>query len=220
MGKIIMMKTLIAVTVVLATILMGFKSFSQTGKTVKIAKQVWMMENLTVSVFRNGQAIPEAKTAEEWKKAGEEGKPAWCYYDNDPANGAKYGKLYNWYAVNDGRYLAPEGWHVPSAEEWQTLIDYYGGREVAGGKMKETGTVHWKEPNTGATNKDGYSALPGGHRDSNANFFNIGHYATFWTSTECNKFNARKRHLSRGDEKVYNDCLSKVMGFSVRCVKD
>jgi uncharacterized protein (TIGR02145 family) len=207
-------------TAVMVVLIMATNFYSQTGNTVKIGNQVWMVENLNVNVFRNGSAIPEAKTTEEWEMAGEEKKPAWCYYKNDPANGEKFGKLYNWYAVNDNRSLAPKGWHVPSAEEWQTLIDYYGGQEVAGGKMKETGTVHWKGPNTGATNEDGFSALPGGHRDHNANLFNIGHYATFWTSTECNKINAWKRHLSHGDVKVYNDCLSKSMGFSVRCVKD
>lgn len=95
-------------------------------KTVTIGTQVWMKENLNVSTFRNGDPIPEAKTDEEWKRAGEEGKPAWCYYDNDPKNGTKYGKLYNWYAVNDARGLAPSGYHVPTDEEWRVLIDFLG----------------------------------------------------------------------------------------------
>ena len=103
---------------------------------VTIGNQVWMTKNLNVDKFRNGDVIPEAKSEEEWKKAGEEGKPAWCYYENDPANGAKYGKLYNWYAVNDLRGLAPEGYHVPTNDEWTVLIDYLGGGEVAGKKMK------------------------------------------------------------------------------------
>ncbi len=103
---------------------------------VKIGKQVWMIKNLDVDTFRNGDAIPEAKTDEEWVRAGEESKPAWCYYENDPKNGKKYGKLYNWYAVVDPRGLAPKGWHIPSDAEWSSLINYLGGNEIAGKKMK------------------------------------------------------------------------------------
>lgn len=99
---------------------------TQTGsfKSVKIGAQTWMAENLNVSTFRNGDPIPEVKTNEEWEKAGKEGKPAWCYYDNDPVNSSKYGKLYNWFAVNDPRGLAPEGWHIPRVDEWNTLKNY------------------------------------------------------------------------------------------------
>jgi uncharacterized protein (TIGR02145 family) len=214
------MITLKLLTTAFVLLFMAATSFSQTGKTVKIGNQVWMAENLNVSVFRNGDAIPEAKTVEEWNKAGQERKPAWCYYENDPANGEKYGKLYNWYAVNDSRQLAPEGWHVASDAEWQALVDYYGGQEVAAGKMKETGTEYWNSPNTGATNEHGFSALPGGHRDSKGHFFNIRHYATFWSSTNCSKVSAWKRHLSRGDVKVYIDCFNMVAGYSVRCIRD
>jgi TolA-binding protein len=111
---------------------------TQTGsyKSVKIGTQTWMAENLNVSTFRNGDPIMEAKTNEEWEKAGKEGKPAWCNYENDPKNGAKYGKLYNWYAVNDPRGLAPAGWHVPSDAEWTTLGDQLG--DEASNKMKST----------------------------------------------------------------------------------
>ena len=109
---------------------------SGPDKSVTIGTQVWMKENLNVSTFRNGDPIPEAKTAEEWKAAGAAKQPAWCYYDNDPKNGAKYGKLYNWYAVNDPRGLAPVGWHVPTKEELSDLINYLGGEYVAGRKMK------------------------------------------------------------------------------------
>jgi uncharacterized protein (TIGR02145 family) len=119
---------------------------TQTGsfKSVKIGAQTWMSENLNVSTFRNGDLIPEAKTNEEWEKAGKNKQPAWCYYNNDPKNGAKYGKLYNWYAVIDPRGLAPEGWHVLSDEEWQTLEDYLG--DDAGKKMKSaSGWDNWQE---------------------------------------------------------------------------
>ena len=97
------------------------------AQTVNIGTQVWVTKNLDVDKFRNGDPIPQAKTNEEWKAAGENKQPAWCYYDNDPANGANYGKLYNWYAVNDKRGLAPEGWHVPSKMEWDTLAKFLGG---------------------------------------------------------------------------------------------
>ncbi len=121
---------------------------TQSGsyKSVKIGTQTWMLENLNVSTFRNGDPIPEAKTDEEWEKAGKEGKPVWCYYDNDPKNGAKYGKLYNWYAVNDPRELAPIGWHVSTDVEWEILHDFLGGWEVAGKKMKSTsGWNNWQK---------------------------------------------------------------------------
>lgn len=98
---------------------------SGPDKSVTIGTQVWMKENLNVSTFRNGDPIPEAKTAEEWKAAGEAKQPAWCYYDNDPKNGAKYGKLYNWYAVNDPRGIAPVGWHVPNNSEWDNYKNYF-----------------------------------------------------------------------------------------------
>src|SRR5690606_33259564 len=97
---------------------------------------------------------------------------AWCYYNNDPANEIIYGKLYNWYAVNDPRGLAPVGWHIPSDSEWTILTDYLGGFEVAGGKMKETGTTHWANPNIGADNSSGFTGLPGGYRAYNSAEFN------------------------------------------------
>ena len=105
-------------------------------KTVTIGTQVWMTKNLDVSTFRNGDPIPEVKTNEEWLKAGENNQPAWCYYDNNPANGVKYGKLYNWYAVNDPRGLAPVGYHIPTDAEWTILEDFLGDDE--GKKMKTT----------------------------------------------------------------------------------
>jgi len=105
-------------------------------KGVAIGTQVWTTKNLDVATFRNGDAIPQAKTDEEWKAASDNKQPAWCYYDNKAANGTKYGKLYNWYAVNDARGLAPSGWHVPTDEEWTVLSTYLGGKEVAGKKMK------------------------------------------------------------------------------------
>jgi uncharacterized protein (TIGR02145 family) len=116
-------------------LLIGFGCISY-AQTITIGTQVWMTKNLDVATFRNGDPIPQAKTNEEWTKAGENKQPAWCYYENDPANGAKYGKLYNWYAVNDSRGLAPVGYHIPSDAEWTKLTDFLGGIGVAGAEMK------------------------------------------------------------------------------------
>jgi uncharacterized protein (TIGR02145 family) len=126
------MKSLFAFLLIMI-IATGTAIFSQT---VTIGTQEWTTKNLDVSTFRNGDPIPEAKTDEEWKRAGELKQPAWCYYDNDSANGEKYGKLYNWYAVNDARGMAPSGYHVPTDVEWKVLADFLGGRSDAGGKMK------------------------------------------------------------------------------------
>ena len=115
-------------------------------KEIQIGRQIWMSENLNVNVFRNGDIIPEAKTSSEWETAAKNKQPAWCYYDNDPANGTKYGKIYNWYAVQDPRGLAPSGYHVPSERELFFLsaaLDSIYGDEKSGPKMKTTSG--WKE---------------------------------------------------------------------------
>ncbi|MFN5460427.1 MAG: fibrobacter succinogenes major paralogous domain-containing protein [Bacteroidota bacterium] len=106
--------------------------------SVKLGSQEWMISNLSIVTFRNGDTIPLAKTAEEWEKAGENGQPAWCYYDNNTLNGEKFGKLYNWYAVNDSRGLAPIGWHIANDKEWKQLSDYIGGEKLAGKKLKSS----------------------------------------------------------------------------------
>lgn len=186
-------------------------------KTVKIGEQLWLQSNLNVSKFRDGTAIPQAKTAEEWEKAGEQGKPAWCFYDNNPENGKIYGKLYNWYAVNDPRGLAPVGWHIPSDEEWTSLTDHLGGNEVAGGKLKAK--FKWEIPNTSATNSVGFAGIPGGGCDYFFAFGSIGKFGLWWSAT---------------GEKIYARCLmlgwkssnadrldgDKDHGMSVRCLRD
>ena len=126
-----------------------FSVSNSFGQSVTIGTQVWTTKNLDVATFRNGDPIPEAKTDEEWKAAGENKQPAWCYYENNTANGTKYGKLYNWYAVNDARGLAPTGWHVPTDEEWKVLSTYLGGTGVAGKKMKSRSD--WNSYKTGGS---------------------------------------------------------------------
>jgi len=190
---------------------------SSFSSEVKSGTQVWMTKNLDVATFRNGDPIPQAKTNEEWEKAGKNQQPAWCYYDNDPANGAKYGKLYNWYAVNDPRGLAPEGWHIPSDNEWTVLTDYLGGKEAAGHKMKSTGG--WIEKGNGS-NTSGFSGLPGGYRINYGPFKNIGFNGFWWSSTEYGTDYVLYRHLSYYNGDVARYDTAKHIGNSVRCLRD
>ncbi len=182
---------------------------------VTIGNQVWKSKNLNVDRFRNGDPIPQAKTAEEWERAGKNRQPAWCYYDNNPANAEKYGKLYNWYAVSDPRGLAPRGWHIPSDEEWATLIDNFGGEDVAGGKMKST--TGWDENGHG-TNNFGFTGLPGGYRNSNE-FGGMGSTAAWWSSSSGGIGVAWMRQLNWYSKNVGWENYNKSNGYSVRCIK-
>jgi uncharacterized protein (TIGR02145 family) len=146
----------------------------------------WTVRNLDVTTYQNGDPIPQVTDPTQWKqlKTG-----AWCYYNNDPANGAIYGKLYNWYAVTDPRGLAPRGWHVPSRTEWQVMrhcVSEMPPTGHTGGKMKTTGTIEdgtglWHAPNTGATNQSGFTGLPGGLRRSDGSFGAIGFAGGWWS---------------------------------------
>jgi uncharacterized protein (TIGR02145 family) len=188
---------------------------------VKIGTQKWMTKNLDVTHYRNGDSIPCVKSHSEWAtlKTG-----AWCWYNNDSASyAATYGKLYNWYAVHR-RGFAPAGWHVPSDAEWDTLIMFLGGYTVAGGKLKDTGTIEagtglWYKPNKGATNETGFTALPGGWRSSKGIFDDIGRFGFWRTSTENFK-DALSRRMVSYEGNIYSSVDSKKNGFSVRCVKD
>ena len=190
---------------------------SPTFKEVKIGNQVWMVENLNVDKFRNGDPIPHAKTREEWEKAGKNKQPAWCYYDNDPANGEKYGKLYNWYVVNDPRGLAPKGWKIPSDEDWKRLRDFSGSFFDAGKKMKSTSG--WKEDGNG-TNESGFSGLPGGIRLNDGTFEYVGNYGFWWGSTEHDTYVAWRIYLFYNSDYAVRGGANKGDGFSVRCLRD
>jgi len=202
-------------------LLIGFGCISY-AQTITIGTQVWTTKNLDAATFRNGDPIPQAKTDEEWEKAGDNQQPAWCYYDNDPANGAKYGKLYNWYAVNDSRGLAPVGYHIPSDAEWKILTDFLGGEEVAGTKMKSTDFWADYEGNSGnGTNESGFSGLPGGFRYFYGLFYFIGDGTLWWSSTENDTSNAWLHGLGYDTGDVYRDGdFGKQNGFSVRCLRD
>lgn len=191
---------------------------SSTDRKVKIGKQVWMIDNLNVDKFRNGDPILHAQSAEEWINAGKNKQPAWCYHTNDSVNGEKYGKLYNWYAVIDPRGLAPKGWHVPSDSEWTALVQYLGGWWSAAYKMKSSSG--WKDMGNGS-NSSGFSGLPGGCRSSYDGHFNsIGEYGYWWSSTECNTVSAWTRHLFSAVNSVFRYNLGKEDGYSVRCLRD
>ena len=179
---------------------------AQPPKTVTIGTQVWTAENLQVSTFRNGEPVPEAKTDEEWMAAGKAERPAWCYYNNDPKNGEKFGKLYNWYAVNDPRGLAPSGWHIPTDAEWQSLITSYGGLSAAFAKLKAP---------------DGFAAKPAGARYyKDASFNNSGTITFWWSASKNDKWNGWYHAMHFGVQQVGRDNGGMNTGHSVRCVKD
>lgn len=140
-----------------------------------------MARNLDLATFRNGDIIPEAKTAGEWNAYNQAFEPAWCYNNYNPIDGIKYGKLYNWYAVNDKRGLAPRGWHIPSDKEWAVLSDFLGGDDIAGAKMKSKND--WIENGNG-TNSSGFTGLPVDGVDGTGSFPEIGSGTSWWSSTE------------------------------------
>ena len=187
-------------------------------KTVSIGNQTWMAENLKTTHYQNGDPIPCITDTAAWKALT---TGAWCDYENSADNGTKYGHLYNWYTVSDSRNIAPKGWHVPTDDEWTTLTTYLGGDSIAGGKLKEAGTLNWKSPNTGATNETGFSALPGGVRAGiNGKFFDVGFKDNWWSSTE-NKGVAWNRYLNKNSSNMNRtNNRGKNCGFSVRCIKD
>jgi uncharacterized protein (TIGR02145 family) len=189
--------------------------------TVTIGTQIWMVENLKTMKFFNGDLIPNITDDMEWSDLT---IGAYCNYNNDTNYVITYGRLYNWYAVNDPRGLAPKGWHVATDSEWTTLTNYLGGDSVAGGKMKEIGTTHWHSPNPDATNESGFSALPGGYRffTIGEEFGNIGHTGGWWSSSEGNS-NVIYWYMFCIDSWVHRSEgleLEKNIGLSVRCVKD
>lgn len=184
--------------------------------TFMIGTQEWMGENLRVTHYRNGDAIPNVTDNTTWAGLT---SGAHCWYNNDPSVNAKYDILYNWFTISDNRNLCPVGWHVPSDAEWTMLITYLGGEVVAGGKMKSVSAL-WNSPNTDATNNSGFSGLPGGGRYSSGIFNLIGYYGYWWSATENNASNAWGRYLFYNSSDVNHGNYSKTYGFNVRCVRD
>ncbi len=167
--------------------------------------------------FRNGDLIPYLENAEEWKKATENKQPAWCYYNNDPANGPKYGKLYNWYAVADSRGLCPVGWHVPSDDEWTELTNALGGAVVAGNKLKSSSG--WTNNGNG-NNSISFNGLPGGFRNYDGVFYDGVFYGYWWSSSEHSTSSAWSRCLTQYSGGADRKGIIKRSGFSVRCLRD
>lgn len=212
------------------------KSFTLLPSSpITIGTQVWMGADLDVTTYRNGDPIPQVTDPTAWVNLT---TGAWCYSNNDPVTGQLYGKLYNWYAVNDPRGLAPQGWHVPSETEWKTLFihlgmspqdadgwgyppnAYYGTNE--GGMLKEAGTSLWNSPNTGATNSTGFTALPGGYRGTDGSFqtYYTGRSSVgWWAATEYNAERAWMRMVVSYQADTYHNNLVKHMGWSVRCIQ-
>ena len=184
--------------------------------TIQIGTQVWTDKNLDLDHYRNGDLIPEVTDPTEWANVT---TGAWCYYNNDPANGPIFGKIYNWFALNDPRGLAPAGFHIPSDAEWNTLTSYLGGDAVAGGKMKETGLLHWNS-NVGATNSSGFTALPAGHRISSGIFEGLGSFTIWSSKSEYNINYVWNRYVEEWSAVVERQNNLKWNGYSVRCVKN
>ncbi len=188
--------------------------------SVTICDQVWSLYNLDVDTYRNGDPIPQVSDPTAWTNLT---TGAWCWYANNGANGVVYGKLYNWYAVNDPRGLAPQGWHIPTDTEWDTLVvNCLGGdTAIAGGELKEADLTHWAAPNSGATNSTGFTALPGGKRLGAAGlFFFLTTSGYFWSSTANTATTAWSRWLWNTSGAIFRTSWNRKEGLSVRLLKD
>ncbi|MCG8342572.1 MAG: fibrobacter succinogenes major paralogous domain-containing protein [Chlorobiales bacterium] len=185
--------------------------------SVTIGSQEWMDSNLKVTAYRNGDPIQQVDDIYEWSNST---TGAMCLYEEKREYGKVFGCLYNWYAVNDPRGLAPEGWRIPEDEDWQRLADYLGGSDRAGGALKQRGIKHWKKPNSGATNNSGFSALPGGFRSLYGDFRHLGLYSYFWSSSPFKNNCASIRVMGYFDSKVIHTGGALESGYSVRCIRE
>lgn len=196
--------------------------------SVTIGTQIWSLKNLDVSTYRNGDPIPQVKDPTQWANLT---TGAWCYYNNDSSNGMKYGKLYNWYAVNDTRGLAPQGWRVPSENDLNILAKFLDPiadtscgvcdqSSLAGGFIKEAGLSNWISPNTGATNSSGLTILPCGGRYYDGSFISAGNYGFIWSFDSSNILEAWNRFLNFSTSYLHKGRDGKKSGFSVRLIRD
>jgi uncharacterized protein (TIGR02145 family) len=188
-------------------------------KTVSIGDQVWMAENLRTTKLNDGTAIINETDMTKWVHAT---APAYCWLNNDEKMKTVYGAMYNWHAVNTGN-LCPAGWRVATDDDWTKLTELLGGIEVAGGKLKDSGTGKWVSPNSGATNETGFSAIPAGYRYGyfwgQGTFYEMGLNGYYWTGTVCTDTHSWSRTMNANNTKVYRSIFVKNNGFSVRCIK-
>jgi len=195
-------------------------------ESIKIGNQTWMQYNLAVTEFRNGDPIPEARTEKEWIDAGRNEQPAMCYLGSDPNDEKGIGLVYNWYAVNDIRELAPSGWRIPTNEDWNELIEYCGGEKSANSKLKNP--EYWSVKKVAKNQKSnseigetGFNCVPAPSRlhdgfygdpdDSGASYF--------WSSTEANRESVWSIYVNSANQSIRRD-FSKRRGLSVRCIRD
>jgi uncharacterized protein (TIGR02145 family) len=214
--KILTLYTLCIIALILQSCGDSTSPTSDANQTVNIGTQVWTSKNLDVSTYRNGDPIRHASTPAEWLDAVNKEEGAWCYYSNDPKNGEIYGKLYNWYAVNDPRGLAPEGYHIPSDAEWSVLTEYLG-ENNAGFKMKSTSG--WSNGGNG-DNSSGFNGLPGGYCYYNGSFNYVTQNGLFWSSSGSNTYDAWSLILYDDNTLVDRSSNYKNNGLSVRCLRD
>lgn len=199
---------------ILTTAIMTTSCREAARNEVKNNTQEWMSENLDVVTFRNGDTIFHAKTNEDWKDARRNQTPAWCFYENESVNGLKYGKIYNWYAVSDPRGLAPEGWKIPSVDDWFILIESLGENNVAANNLR---SISWGGLTNKETNKSGFSGMPGGGRNGLGEFYEINESGIWWTTTTEG---VASWSIVLHSEGVYKKMADNSYGFSVRCLRD
>ncbi|TNE78003.1 MAG: hypothetical protein EP333_00135 [Bacteroidetes bacterium] len=188
-------------------------SSNEESDTVLIGDQVWMSHNLNTLVFKNGDTILQARTNEEWVNAAKNKIPAWCYANNEESNGETYGRLYNYWAVIDSRGLAPEGWRIPSDEDFAALLLFVN----SNGEVLKSTTAWEKEGN--GNNNSGFNAFPGGYRNATGLFNPIGRLTAWWTLTEKSSGSAFGYTLIAADQSFKKDEYYKRSGLSVRCVR-
>jgi uncharacterized protein (TIGR02145 family) len=194
-------------------------------RTVKIGTQTWMAENLKTTKYNDGTEIQLMENYDDWVELS---APAYCWFGNDSANREIYGGLYNWYTVQTDK-LCPDGWHVPSDEEWKELRRILGDDGTAGDALKEKGTRYWKSPNEGATNSSRFTALAGGYRSFDGTFNLLKSDGYWWSSTESVWYRkspdsiptiAFYMNLRYDDHDIYRNASEKSNGFNIRCIKD
>lgn len=190
-------------------------------KTIKIGDQLWMAENLKSTSYNDGTLIPFINDNAVWSDLR---APGYCWYDNNIEYRGDYGAYYNWFVVdatsNGNKNVCPLGWHVPAISDWETLINFLGGTNIAGGKIKEAGILNWTTPNTGATNTSGFTALPSGNRAIHGWYADMHRKGYFWSSSEYDDLNAWFFSLANTTADALMVNSWKRLGFPIRCLKD